>query len=354
MNIQSELVLSYYKEIAILNEPHKVVLVQNTESGQIFVKKTLDIYNCNVYSFLKDNPIMGIPKIHELISSGDKLIVIEDFISGQNLERILESAGPMPKDKVIKYTIKLCNIVVSLHQINPSIIHRDIKPTNVIITPMDEVVLIDLNAAKYVNDKVEDTMLIGTRGYAAPEQYGFGSSDIQTDIYAIGILMNTMLCGKYSVDRPTGEIGNIIRKCTELTPDNRYKNINELLNALDYLKNSPNGKKWKRFLPPGFRSGNPVYITISVFYYIFVTLICKDMKFTNSTDFEAAFKKVGTYLILLVIPFLSCNYLNIHERLPLCRSHNTIVKFIGVILFDVLISLSIMFITILLMSMFKG
>ena len=76
----------------------------------------------------------------------------------------------------------------------PPIIHRDIKPSNIIITAYNRAVLLDFNAAIYYScQSTEDTILLGTQGYASPEQYGFGSSSPQTDIYSMGILFRELL-----------------------------------------------------------------------------------------------------------------------------------------------------------------
>ena len=88
----------------------------------------------------------------------------------------------------------LCNILEALHSMTPPIIHRDIKPSNIIITSYNYAMLLDFNAAKQFSGQNEsDTVLIGTPGYAAPEQYGFGSSSPKTDIYSLGIVLREML-----------------------------------------------------------------------------------------------------------------------------------------------------------------
>lgn len=92
----------------------------------------------------------------------------------------------------------LCEILEKLHSVTPPIVHRDTKPSNIIITNYEHVVLLDFNAAKYFADTdTADTILLGTKGYAAPEQYGFGSSTPQTDIYALGILLKELVKSLY-------------------------------------------------------------------------------------------------------------------------------------------------------------
>ena len=128
----------------------------------------------------------------------------------------------------------LCEILSRLHTMEPPIIHRDIKPSNIMLTEDKRVILLDLNSAKPVTPgQIQDTTLLGTHGFAAPEQYGFGASNIQTDLYAVGILIGYMLSGKLnSTSGCTDELKNVISKCTQLDPDKRYASAEELKAAL--------------------------------------------------------------------------------------------------------------------------
>ena len=353
MNIQDELILSYYKDIAALSSSNKIQLVQHIENKQIFVKKTLDVFNFNVYETLKAHPTSGIPRIYELIKNENELIVIEDYISGNSLENILETEGPLPESRVIKYALQLCETVLKLHDSKPPIIHRDIKPANIIITPTDHVVLIDLDAAKQPSVKDKDTVLLGTMGYAAPEQFGFGSSGVQTDIYAIGMLINTMLTGTFSKQPANSRLNRVIRKCTELNPSDRYKNTDELLHVLTQFNSTAEHRPQNlmRFLPPGFRTGNYIHMIIATAYYLFIICLFKDMHFENADGIKEDLERIGSFLMFLAVPFFTCNYLEIHKKLPLCKSDNSAVKMIGIIIFNFLLVASIMFITLLLAAM---
>lgn len=128
------------------------------------------------------------------------------------------------------------------------IIHRDIKPSNVMLTKSGEVVLLDMNVAKwYDSEEKEDTRLLGTKDYAAPEQAGYGmkASSDKTDIYAVGILLNVMLTGKLPKEKPAqGKLWDIIERCISLDADTRYS-ADELIERLDnYLGENTNaGKK---------------------------------------------------------------------------------------------------------------
>ena len=192
MDLDQRLAISYYKPIAAINEPHHVYLVQHQETKKIAIKKVLDVYNLAVYAELYRNPVAGTPRIINYYEEAGQLTVIEEYISGTSLQDKISHADIAPND-MLQYMLDLCAILEQLHLHNPAIIHRDVKPSNVIITSYNRAVLLDFNAAKYhTAAKDSDTILLGTQGYAAPEQYGFGQSSPQTDIYSMGILLKEM------------------------------------------------------------------------------------------------------------------------------------------------------------------
>ena len=226
MTLQEECRLSYYEEVRQLSQNHNVFLVRHQESQQLFVRKVLTAYNLEIYHYLKDHPIDNTPKIYDLIEDEGRLIVIEEYIAGETLQKILMEHGMPPQAWVCGIMHQLCCIVEELHAVQPPIIHRDIKPSNIIVTDLQEVKLLDMNAAHLSHpDKKEDTVLMGTRGYAAPEQYGFGQSDVRTDVYALGKLMEQMGAGN-------GRYARIIRKATQVDPKRRYQSVMQLEAAL--------------------------------------------------------------------------------------------------------------------------
>ena len=177
----------------------------------------------------------GLKKIFE--ESDADYIVIEEYIEGISLLDYLNEVGPLDTDEVVDIGIKLCNILEQLHSQNPPIIHRDIKLGNIIKKFDDEIFLVDFGAGRIKKDddnmKEHDTYMLGTEGYAAPEQFGFGVSDERVDIYALGKVMNTLLLGKNSnnviMQNP---LTSIISKCTFMDKDVRYSSVELLRNEL--------------------------------------------------------------------------------------------------------------------------
>ena len=334
-----------YTDIASLNEKHGVFLVRDEEAGRMCVKKILKTYNMDVYERLQTSRVKGIPEIYHMQEDTEGLTIYEEYISGETVDSMLKNKGAMPDSKVRDIAEKLCDILSRLHEMDPPVIHRDIKPSNVMVTPAGDVRLIDLNAAKLENtEKDEDTVLLGTYGYAAPEQYGFGSSTIQTDIYALGMLMNTMLLGEFSKDIVKDSIlSGIIEKCVMMRPEERYRSASELRTAL----NHPN-KKNINFIPPGFRTKNPIHMLTAVLGYAAIGSVCLGLETGTQARYPSViwYERIVSMVIMLTMVLFAADYLGIQKKLPLCRSNNIIIKIMGIILFEVIISVGLLFIMI--------
>ena len=223
--------VSYYEEISELNKEHGVFIVRHRETGKICVKKILSVYNPAVYAALFEHPVPRIPRIYALHEEDSRLTVIEEYISGDSLSDVLEICGPFSAADAAACGWMLCGILSDLHAFKPPIIHRDIKPSNVILTEDGSVVLLDMNASRLQDpSKAVDTKLLGTPGFAAPEQYGFGSSSVETDIYAVGALMDALL--PEAASARSSRLTDIINKCRELNPTQRYSSAAELARDL--------------------------------------------------------------------------------------------------------------------------
>ena len=165
-----------------------------------------------------------------IYNENDGQIVLEEYIEGLTVAQIMEtdkyrSAGAR------KVLLGLCDALTVLH--DRDIIHRDVKPENVIVESSGRVVLIDFNASRIESDASKDTVIMGTVGYASPEQLGLAQTDARTDIYAVGVLYNVMLTGQHpSVTIALGKVGRIVRKCTAVNPNERYQTAIELWEAL--------------------------------------------------------------------------------------------------------------------------
>ncbi len=227
--------LSLYREEEMIGNREDVVIVRNSEDGNLYVKKLLTVYDKSVYEYLKDHPIDHMPKICALFEGDNSLIVIEEYIEGKTLADIIDK-GPLPEDKAAEIARSLCIILKELQSLPTPVIHRDIKPANVIISDNNEVYLLDMNAAKWYDpDETDDTRYMGTTNFAAPEQAGFGltASTGKTDVYGMGMLLNVMLTGDFPKNkRASGKIWDVIERCISLKAEDRYT-VKELLEVLE-------------------------------------------------------------------------------------------------------------------------
>lgn len=342
-NLSNRLELSYYKTIATLNDKHKVYLVQHQETQKIYVKKILDVYNKDIYMRLSKEHIKGIPQIIALYEDNDQLIVIENYVSGLTLQELIASSS-INIDFIFQYILELCTILEKVHSFEPAIIHRDIKPSNIIITEHNHVMLLDFNAAKFFSENSEeDTVLLGTKGYAAPEQYGFGSSTPRTDIYALGILIKEMTS---SAKIKSGILENISQKCIQINPLDRYQSVSELKDTLVQTSYSNNAnihtetnihKNILSYFPPGFRTLTPWKMIISSMFYMILIMFFFTVNIENTFGLALWIYRFLYTLLLLSIVLVTFNYLDIQRLFPMCNHKNRFVRYTGIILFDIVI-----------------
>lgn len=364
MDFDHRLAISYYKPIAVINEPHHVYLVQHQETKKIAIKKVLDVYNPDVYAELYLNPVAGTPRIINYYEEAGQLTVIEEYISGTSLQDKIRHANISPND-TLQYTLDLCAILEQLHLHNPAIIHRDVKPSNIIITSYNRAVLLDFNAAKYhTASKDSDTILLGTQGYAAPEQYGFGQSSPQTDIYSLGILLKEMAEASHCQNP---YIDAVIAKCTQMNPVERYQNINNLRQALltnwkvfpyahtmqnrnrdlsdtafnhsneQIQKHSVSSAKHVQYIPPGFRSKTPWKMAVALLTYIFLAWFCLSMKVKNTFGAALWVERAFALIMMLFIVASIFDYLNVRKLMPLCQHEKKSTRIFGVFVLDILV-----------------
>lgn len=183
-----------------------------------------------VYELLQGIRCENLPEVYDCLPMDDGQIVLEEYIDGMTVRQIME-VGRYRYRGAKKVLSAVCDALFVLHQ--NGMVHRDIKPENVMVTPSGRVVLIDFNASRTVKPVGHDTVILGTVGYASPEQLGIAQSDSRTDIYALGVLLNVMITGKHPSERmATGKTGKIVKVCTGIHPDDRYKNVEELKKRL--------------------------------------------------------------------------------------------------------------------------
>jgi len=196
-------------------------------------------------NILKNLSHPGIPRVVDIFYREDNLYIVEDYIEGETLQDYIEKRGFIGDKEINRIVLSICDIIKYLHSFTPTIIYRDLKPSNVMITPKGKVVLIDFGISRvYKQDGDKDTIYMGSKGYAAPEQYGTEQTCIQTDIYGIGAVMYFMTMGKapasllgplkdksYSNEVNT-KLKKIIQKAMQIDIKSRYSSVDELRKEL--------------------------------------------------------------------------------------------------------------------------
>lgn len=191
----------------------------------------------------------SLPSIVDVIEDESTFLIVMDYIQGNPLSRALEEYGAQPQEQVIEWAKQLCDVLGYLHTRTPAIIYRDMKPANVMLKPDGNVTLIDFGTAREFKEKnLADTTCLGTVGYAAPEQFGgMGQTDARTDIYCLGATLYHLVTGMNPCEPPyeirpireinpslSGGLEQIILKCTQRNPQDRYQSCAELMYALEH------------------------------------------------------------------------------------------------------------------------
>lgn len=352
MDLAEEYRLSQYEERGLLNGNDRVRIVRNAITGKIAVKKYMSIEQKPVYDFLKACRSRYTPDIYECVEDGQRLIVIEQYIEGQNLEDILLERQITEKESC-DIVCSLCRALEPLHTASPPVVCRDLKPENIMITPQNCVMLIDFDIARMVSPgKQRDTVVMGTEGFAAPEQFGHRQTDGRSDIYALGTILNYCILRKLPVEKMVGgELGDIVRKCIAVNPDERYQSVAQLRDAIEKIyapdapdawawdarkstgqqafretwrrgrrrKTAPKGD-WRRFLPPGFRSGTIWKMVVAVIGYVFLADLSLSLEIEDAgqvvTGGKAVLQQILFFLSQLAEIAIIFNYLGCRDQMP--------------------------------------
>lgn len=271
-----------YKVLRVVGKGGMSVVYQavNEKANKIWAIKEVRKDGTQNFEVVKQNLIAetdmlkrfnhpNLPSIIDVIDTDDSFLIVMDYIEGNSLSKAIETSGAQSQEDVIEWAKQLCDVLGYLHSQNPPIIYRDMKPANVMLKPDGNISLIDFGTAReFKSSSVEDTTCLGTQGYAAPEQYGgHGQTDARTDIYCLGATMYHLITGHnpstppyemYPIRQwnPTLSSGleEIITKCTQRNPNDRYQSCAELLYALenyeqfDIENKKVQNLKWKTFL----------------------------------------------------------------------------------------------------------
>lgn len=189
----------------------------------------------------------SLPRVTDHFEENGRHYLVMEFVPGENLRDYVNRVGlPRPLHEVLRWTAQICEVLAYLHTQQPPIIFRDLKPTNIMITPEGTIKLVDFGIARlFKPDKERDTQAFGTPGYSAPEQYGRGQTDARSDIYSLGVLMHHLLTGHDPSTTPfrlppitqlnpsvPAYIAAAIARATDNDPNRRFASVIEFQQAL--------------------------------------------------------------------------------------------------------------------------
>ena len=207
----------------------KVLLLRHKESKERVIYRE---FEGSAEAYRKMEPLRSphLPRILEVEEKDGRVTVLEEYVQGDTLDFLLRGK-PFSPEETRRIAMQVCRALQALH--GAGIVHRDVKPQNIMLRG-GKAVLIDFDASRVVkNQGAADTQVMGTAGYAAPEQYGFSQTDARADIYTMGVLMNEMLTGQHpSKKLAVGALRPVVEKCIEVNVGKRYRNASELLVAL--------------------------------------------------------------------------------------------------------------------------
>ena len=231
---------SKYDNLECLSDQNGICtfLVQDHEGGRYVAK----CFEKQMRESAVGNEILaelshwGLPNNIATFENDGMTVTVREYIEGKSLDRYASEQN-LSRQEIVDICIQLCDILAFLHHRDKPVIHRDIKPQNIIVRSDGSIALIDFDIARvYSNGNDTDTVFFGTRNYAPPEQYGFSQTDARTDIYSLGVLLRFLLTGStkennsIKVYRP---LENIIKKCTGFSPKERFSDVGQVKKALE-------------------------------------------------------------------------------------------------------------------------
>lgn len=201
---------------------------------------------------MADRKLSGIPKAYRIFEENGEVYLVREYIEGMSLAQMVLQKGGISEAEICRISRKICQTAEQFQNPDEPMIHRDIKPENIVVTPGSEVVFIDFGTMRsYKKDGSRDTFVVGTRGTAAPEQYGYTQTDQRTDVYAIGQTMLYMVSESYEMNQlsecaVSRRMKKIIEKACSFEPDKRYGDAAQLRRAVEKCQANNRKKVYKK------------------------------------------------------------------------------------------------------------
>lgn len=280
-----------------------------------YIERVLPLEYAPLYEQLAELDT-AIPKI-VCLEKSDRLTVVEEYITSPRLDQYLEN-HQLTSPEIHDLICQLLDVLEVLHKQTPPIIHRDIKPENIFYDGK-KLILADFDIARNTQEEADcDTHILGSLGYAAPEQFGFSQSGPASDFYAVGVLMNVLYTGSLpSVRLYQGPERKIIEKATHINSQKRYQSAQEFKDAIIDLGRS----SWRL---PGFRSHQPARMLTAGCGYLLILFSSFNMEAKGDSAVDLFLLRLSFFMILFMIVLFACNYRNIKS---MCLFHSSKSKF---------------------------
>ncbi len=287
------------EELKPLNESTSIV--RNIQSGEIYIKKQLENVNINLAEKLCSIRHRNLAAVIEITNENGVNYSYSEYVPGCSLQSYIDDGKIFSVKEAETIILSVCNGLEILH--TNGIIHRDITASNIILSYDGNVKIIDYGIIRAKRENAEcDTHILGTAGYAAPEQFGFFQTDERADVYSVGVLLNVLLTGKFpNEELCKGKFQKIIEKCISMDLANRYANVTEIKEQIlckEIIHSNEEGF-------PGFRSKSIITRTLSVVLYLAVLIAFAGIiyAFYENGGVKKALFSATAQVISIVIPY---------------------------------------------------
>lgn len=335
-------IVNRYEELYVFSEEEgaegdtseKTVLARDKKSGRLVIKKWIAREQGKIYEKLLGRVHANVVPVLDVAYTGESCIVILEYISGTSLEEKMKEQGVFSEKDAMSIMSQIACGLEFIHSFD--IIHRDINPANILISSDQVVKITDLGIARSKKENQRtDTSILGTVGYAAPEQFGFAQTDVRTDIYSLGVLLNVMLTGKLPTVRiHNGKLRAVIEKAIQISPEERFQTIDAFRVEMAGIAEEKQSFRKEKKEPdhgkiPGFRTGKIWKKAVAVFFYIWMvlfTFILISDAFTKYS-FVAGVLEILIMFITFWLPLIiASNWGNWKERIyPLSKMDRDLI-----------------------------
>lgn len=293
-------------------------LVRNRYDGRLMLLRVTPADTYPVMATLKQIRDKNLMEVYDVRVSGAVCLSLCEYIEGMTLETRVDQQGILSEQETRRIVEELCGGLDALHR--RELVHKDIKPSNVILDRYGTVKLIDYDITRFSKAFASrDTHILGTQGYASPEHFGFSQTDARSDIYSVGVLMNYLLTGHLPFEvLYVGELRPIIDKCLMPDANDRFQSAAQLRDVLEGKQryDAVVSKRERKSRPfrglPGFRGkrifpkivmGFLLTVWIALFVLGIMTVI-KETRMWNEIPWEHIYIGFDLLVMMTGLPYL--------------------------------------------------